>query len=313
MVQLKKMVDHSRLTVKVESIDKQLAEKYLEKNFKSNRLLKRRTLDSLVHDMKNDNFHIGWDCIAFNEQGELVNGQHRLNAIIKSDKSCDFLVVRNVRHDTISHFDQGNRRSQADRITVAGTRVHPKACACIRLALRSYDCKDDTNVVYSEERYDNLIKYYYTKHSDFFNTLENDGYLQFKYKNNYLIAAFKIFSEMQVGRSAGIYYDHGMSAYERAIHWLDLSNGSATNGRTIDQNYDQAMWKLKDVLLSRKVKGYATYGIQVHRIFVCAATYFMRGKNNNVTAYNLSTDPFTPFKELKPTNIKTFENRGFNQ
>jgi len=311
MVQLKKMVDHTKLSVKVETIDKQLAQKYLEKNFKSNRMLKKRTIDSLVHDMKNDKFHIGWDCIAFNEQNELVNGQHRLNAIIKADKACDFLVVRNVRHDTISHFDQGNKRSQADRISVAGTRIHPKACACIRLAMRSYDYKDDTNIVFSHERYDDLVKYYFLKHSDFFIALENDGYLQFKYKNNYLVCAFKIFSEMEVGRSYEKYYGHKMGPYERAIHWLDLSIGSGTNGRTIDQNFDQAMFKLKEVLMSRKARGFTTTGLQVHRIYVCAATYFMRGKNNDIRSYNLSTDPFTSLRELQATN--RHKNKGFNQ
>ena len=310
MVQLKKMIDHSKITCQIESIDQQLAEKYLERNFKSNRLLKKRTLDSLVLDMKNDDFHLGWDCIAFNEEGELVNGQHRLNAVAKAGKTFNFIVLRNVKHETINHFDQGNKRSQSDRITVSGTRIHRKACCCIVAAMRSYEDPNEGGSLYSRERYDYLIKYHFKKHSDFFEALEADGYCQSKYLNGFVLGAFKIFAEMEVGKSAQQYYSHKMGSYERAIHWLDLSIGSATDGRTIDQNFDQAMWKLKDILINRKSRGFTARGLQTHRAFMCAASYFMKGKNTEIRPTKVSNDPFTPLKELMKTN-KPNKSPGF--
>ena len=314
MVQLQKMVDHSKLSVRIEAIDKQLAEKYLKKNFNSNRMLKKGTLEDLVRDIKNNNFHLGWDCIAFNEQGELVNGQHRLNAIAIANTTCDFLVLRNVRHDTITNFDQGNKRSQSDRITVSGTRIHKKACCVMVSAMRTYSEHTEGGIKYSRKNYDDIIKYQYKKHSEFFDALEIDGYLQGKFQNSFLLCAFKIFTEMEVGKAANTFYPHKMGSYERAIHWLDLSIGASTNGRIFNENYDQAMYKLKDLLLNRRAKGLATRGIHTHRIFMCAASYFMKGKNTEIRPAKISKDPFTPLKALMYTNKSTnLKNLGFNQ
>ena len=314
MVQLKKMVDHSQITCQVERIDKKKASEYLSKNFAQNRFLKPRTLAKIVDDIKNDRFFLGWDCLAFNEEGFLVNGQHRLNAVIQADKACDFLVVRNVRHSTIRHFDQGNKRTQADRISVNGTRMHSKACACIKASMRNFNDKHEGTTVYGYERYDDIIAYIYKKHSQFFDRLEQDGYFRCKYINSYIMAAFKIFSEMKVGTSKNINYSHNMGPYERATYWLDICIDGSSENREINYNTDQAIFSLKERLLTRKAKGFTMYGLSAHKLYVVAASYFMKGKNTTVRSENLQNDPFTDLRSLPSTNdYEPIIKKGFNE
>ena len=300
MVQLKKMVDHSQITCQVERINKKKASEYLSKNFAQNRFLKPRTLAKIVDDIKNDRFFLGWDCLAFNEEGFLVNGQHRLNAVIQADKACDFLVVRNVRHSTIRHFN--------------GTRMHSKACACIKASMRNFNDKHEGTTLYGYERYDDIIAYIYKKHSQFFDRLEQDGYFRCKYINSYIMAAFKIFSEMKVGTSKNINYSHNMGPYERATYWLDICIDGSSENREINYNTDQAIFSLKERLLTRKAKGFTMYGLAAHKLYVVAASYFMKGKNTAVRSENLQNDPFTDLRSLPSTNdYEPIIKKGFNE
>jgi hypothetical protein len=51
--------------------------------------------------------------IAFDEFGNLIDGQHRLHAIVKSGKTITCLVSFGVHVDAVSVIDRGLRRSSA--------------------------------------------------------------------------------------------------------------------------------------------------------------------------------------------------------
>lgn len=52
--------------------------------------------------------------IIFGKSGALLNGQHRLKAIIASNKTIECLIVYGVDDDTFDTIDDGNKRSLAD-------------------------------------------------------------------------------------------------------------------------------------------------------------------------------------------------------
>ena len=74
MVELKKLNrpndQNSNVLFEVESINKDKALEYLSLNFDNNRRLKAKSVEKLVYAMKHNNFHLSWDCIAFNEEGQ---------------------------------------------------------------------------------------------------------------------------------------------------------------------------------------------------------------------------------------------------
>ncbi len=292
----------SRISFQVESIDREKAKEYLSLNFESNRSLRPRAIAFLVDDMKNGDFHLSWDCITFNEEGLLVNGQHRLSALVEADATYDFCVVRNISHETIKHFDTGNKRGQADRISVSGTPMHAKACAAIKLCLGDYKRNFTGLNKYSYPKYDGFVSKYYIRHSNFFENLERDGYLKSKYTNNALGTALRIYVEMKKGKGKYTEYHHEMTAYQRATFWLDLVIDGHSREFNIDYNTDQSPFKLKDRLMKRRERGQTMYGQDAYKFYIIAAKYFMEGRSPNLRIENAKEDPFTSFRIIDTTN-----------
>ena len=95
-----------------------IAEEWKSRNIENNRRLKPHTVAKYAVDMRNGNWGLNPDAIAFDENGTLFNGQHRLDAIIKSGKTIDAFVVFNfplVTKDFL-HMDIGAKRSFRDMI-----------------------------------------------------------------------------------------------------------------------------------------------------------------------------------------------------
>lgn len=62
--------------------------------------------------------------IAFNDKGQLVDGQHRLFAITLAKKTVKLLVVRGLTKDEVLAIDTGRVRTSADSLTIyRGTTV----------------------------------------------------------------------------------------------------------------------------------------------------------------------------------------------
>lgn len=101
--------------VAVETITPGMAQEYLTHN-SHNRKLRKLTVASYAHAMSQGQWVLNGESIKFDHQGVLVDGQHRLAAIIESGVSVDVLVVRNVSLESQITVDVGLRRSIADHL-----------------------------------------------------------------------------------------------------------------------------------------------------------------------------------------------------
>lgn len=108
-------------TIEVIHITPEIAKEFLGKNIQ-NRAIKQAHLSNLISDMINDRWAYTGDPIKFDTEGNLVDGQHRLSAIVKSGKSYDFLVVRGFTSYEVEHFDKGVARNAADVLAFQGVR-----------------------------------------------------------------------------------------------------------------------------------------------------------------------------------------------
>lgn len=100
---------------KFETITPELAEAYLGKNT-DNRNVRKGNVSKLARDIKNGNYLITGDSIRFDWNGVLVDGQHRLLAIIASGQPVVTLVVRNLNPRVRDVIDAGAKRSAADAL-----------------------------------------------------------------------------------------------------------------------------------------------------------------------------------------------------
>lgn len=104
------------LTSKVEIITPQLAREYLTRN-KVNRRLTKNHVDFLAKEIINNEWKLNGEAICF-QDNYLVNGQHRLNAIIKANKPIKTLVVRGCDKDSFLTYDSGRNRSVSDVFSI---------------------------------------------------------------------------------------------------------------------------------------------------------------------------------------------------
>lgn len=87
-----------------------------------NRPLSQTTINAYAYDMKMGNWHKDSDsAIAFDTEGKLRNGQHRLNAIIKAGKPVTTQVCYGCQPDAI--FDAGRRRSDRDQLNITRSEL----------------------------------------------------------------------------------------------------------------------------------------------------------------------------------------------
>ncbi len=94
-----------------------LAQQWLERNEK-NRSLKRRKILELVSALEDRHWRLNGESICFSNGGRLLDGQHRLHAIAKSDIPAAAVVVFGVNDEVMRTYDQGVKRTTADHFNI---------------------------------------------------------------------------------------------------------------------------------------------------------------------------------------------------
>lgn len=115
----------------VEVITPEIAKEYLKFN-QVNRPLNKRTVEYYADQMKRGQWMLNGESISFSKGGTLVNGQHRLNAIIKADVSVQILVVRGVDEESFITFDNGRIRTMGDIFSLADIPSANRAAAIVK-------------------------------------------------------------------------------------------------------------------------------------------------------------------------------------
>lgn len=101
--------------------------------------------------------------VAFSKSGKLLDGQHRLEAIIEANISVQMLVVTNVRDDAYKVLDNGIKRTMADL-----TGMHMRTAEVCRVLARlayggdTVNSADQILEIYNTgagEVHDNLVEY----------------------------------------------------------------------------------------------------------------------------------------------------------
>lgn len=143
--------DLTEIDCQVEIIDGHKAALYLEKNF-CNRALRPHSVQQYLADMQNGDWKIGCDCIGFDTQGILINGQHRLQAIVGTTLEVPFLVARNLPADSKNTLDVGKKRQLHERITIAGYSITKKEAAITTQLMTHWNATNKIQVETSEMR-----------------------------------------------------------------------------------------------------------------------------------------------------------------
>lgn len=109
---LQQWIHNAGITASVEVINAEKARQWLETNTENYRKESQPHINNLCRDMLNGNFTFTNASIAFDVNGKLVDGQHRLLAVVKSGSPIVALVVRDMPEGSAANpsIDSGKNR-----------------------------------------------------------------------------------------------------------------------------------------------------------------------------------------------------------
>jgi hypothetical protein len=114
----------SKLNIYTQNITPSLALKLLESNIKNNRKIDKKQVSAYARQMARGL----WRCdngegLGFNPDGKLLNGQHRLHAVIEYGQPVEMLVFSGIPDEAMTSLDDGKRRTLADAMTINGKNL----------------------------------------------------------------------------------------------------------------------------------------------------------------------------------------------
>lgn len=105
--------EESKMIIRHEVITPQKAGLLLDKNTENRRVTSNHVL-FLSKQMASGDWLDNGETIKISKDGILLDGQHRLNAVIHSGVTVEMLVVYNLNASTFGTIDTGRKRSAAD-------------------------------------------------------------------------------------------------------------------------------------------------------------------------------------------------------
>jgi hypothetical protein len=125
----------------VKQVTPEIAAKWLEGNT-HNRPLNEAAIDRLVRDMQAGRWRLTHQGIAFDENDILIDGQHRLWAVVMSNVTVPMRVFFNESAANMAAVDTGHIRSNLDVMDLTGEagKVTPLHLAALRAMLAGIRC-----------------------------------------------------------------------------------------------------------------------------------------------------------------------------
>jgi len=117
------------VTSKTETINPKKAKVYLEANT-NNRRIREKTVEFYSRIMKDGKWKLNGNTIVISNAGVILDGQHRLEACVRSGADFRTVVVRGPEDEVFGTIDQGVMRTGGDIVGREGyTNANRKAAA----------------------------------------------------------------------------------------------------------------------------------------------------------------------------------------
>lgn len=119
-------VEADGLVIEVVAVTPELATEWLESRA-PNRSISESTVNRYAADMRSGKWRLTHQGIAFDADGVLIDGEHRLWAVTRAGATVPMVVTRGLCADDREAFDQGRGRSVVDALRLAGSDDVPRA------------------------------------------------------------------------------------------------------------------------------------------------------------------------------------------
>ena len=130
----------------------------LEKNTR-NRSLNQLHVESLAKELSSGRWKLNGDAIRLSKD-RVIDGQHRLAAIVKSGISMQTLIIEDLSDDVFNTIDIGRRRSGGDTLSVLGYLNSTRLAAMLAVIDRYMTGRAEKYVTYSNTEIEILSNKY---------------------------------------------------------------------------------------------------------------------------------------------------------
>ena len=124
------------------SVSPEIAKQWLSLNTQ-NRPLKDSVVLSYSKRMSSGQWMLNGQGIVFSKEGMLIDGQHRLAAVVKANKSIDFDVRFGVNSQAFETMDDGNKRSPSDVLAISGYKNNTQLASIVKKILANNNAAKD--------------------------------------------------------------------------------------------------------------------------------------------------------------------------
>jgi hypothetical protein len=114
----------------LETIDPEFA-RLLLGNKLHNRLIRSRKRAQFANDMRCGNWRATGEAIKVTKDGNVVDGEHRLLAVVDSGATIESMVIYNVKEEDRIVMDSGSARTLADHLRMTGVKRSNELAAAL--------------------------------------------------------------------------------------------------------------------------------------------------------------------------------------
>lgn len=124
----------------IELITPEKASQLVSQNSFKNRPVNWRHVDLLAHFMRKGKFKLNGETIKLDIEGNVIDGQHRLLAIIRSNTPQAVAVARNLDPEVFDTIDKGRKRTDANILSIKDEKNTVTLSAALSI-VRAYEIK----------------------------------------------------------------------------------------------------------------------------------------------------------------------------
>lgn len=139
---------HQKPTASFVAVTPEMAARWLARNTR-NRTIRKSDLDRYKRDIATGRWHMEGSPLRFAPDGTLLDGQHRLTAIVETGATLTLLVVRGIAVEAQNVMDTGRKRTAADALAINGHKNSAAEAAVARIVIEV-----ETNHLDSAGNYD---------------------------------------------------------------------------------------------------------------------------------------------------------------
>lgn len=110
----------SKIEVKAINLTPNIAKELLKSNYQKQRNISESRVNAYAQDMLSGSWVLNGETFALDQNGMLLNGQHRCTAVVKSGITIPAIFVTGLSTESFKTIDQGFLRSMAQILTIDG-------------------------------------------------------------------------------------------------------------------------------------------------------------------------------------------------